>query len=72
MRGISVALEGIDSVGKTTQITLLQQRFNAKVFKFPNRETPIGQLLDKHLKKEQILEDKTEHLPHNRAESEFQ
>ena len=72
MRGILVAFEGLDSVGKTTQISLLQQRFEAEVFKFPNRSTAIGKILDKHLKKEHILNDKAEHLLlcANRAEFE--
>ena len=73
MRGILVALEGLDGVGKSTQITMLHKRLDTVVFKFPDRQTQIGSILDSHLKKEKVLHPKTEHLIQcaNRAEKEF-
>ena len=72
MRGILVALEGIDGVGKSTQITMLHKRLDATIFKFPDRQTETGRILDSHLKKEKVLHPKTEHLIQcaNRAEKE--
>ena len=72
MRGILVALEGLDGVGKSTQVTMLQKRLDASIFKFPDRQTETGKLLDSHLKKEKVLHPKSEHLIQcaNRAEKE--
>ena len=49
-----IAIEGGDRVGKSTQINLLKAYFTLKgketvVFKFPNRSTKIGKLIDECL-----------------------
>jgi dTMP kinase len=47
-----IAIEGVDGVGKTTQAWLLGQEIGGRTFKFPDRTTPMGKLIDKHLKRE--------------------
>jgi len=47
-----VVLEGIDACGKSTQAELLKKRMNAKLFKFPDVETPVGKLIYAHLNRE--------------------
>lgn len=44
-----VCLEGIDACGKGTHAALLTARMNAKLWKFPNKETPTGKLIYAHL-----------------------
>lgn len=46
-----VCLEGIDAVGKNTQAKLLAERLPAKVFPFPNYDTPAGHIILGHLKR---------------------
>ena len=72
MRGLLVAFEGIDGVGKTTQINTIKNNLQAIVFKFPDRGTRIGNILDANLKKTNVLNPRTEHLLQsaNRAEKE--
>ncbi|KAK3686187.1 thymidylate kinase-domain-containing protein [Podospora appendiculata] len=66
-RGALVVLEGLDRSGKTTQVKLLEQRFvelgkKVKVMRFPDRTTPIGQMIDSYLKSQLDLEDHVIHL----------
>ena len=55
-RGLLIAFEGIDGAGKTTQANNLlrylidNKQEEARVYKFPDRETEIGQMIDQHLK----------------------
>ncbi len=44
-----IALEGADCCGKGTQAEILVNRLEAKLFKFPDKGTPIGQLIYDHL-----------------------
>jgi dTMP kinase len=44
-----IAIEGIDTCGKGTQTKLLADRLEAKRFKFPDGETPIGKYIYDHL-----------------------
>ncbi len=44
-----VCLEGPDACGKGTQAQLLTQRLNARLWKFPNKETLTGKLIYAHL-----------------------
>jgi dTMP kinase len=55
IRGALVVLEGLDRSGKTTQVKLLEQRFvelgrAVKTLRFPDRTTPIGQMIDGYLR----------------------
>ncbi|KAL2196616.1 thymidylate kinase-domain-containing protein [Corynascus similis CBS 632.67] len=66
-RGALVVLEGLDRSGKTTQVKLLEQRFvelgrKVKVMRFPDRTTPIGQMIDSYLKSQVDMEDHVIHL----------
>lgn len=67
VRGALIALEGLDRSGKTTQVKLLEQRFveagkKVKVLRFPDRSTPIGQMIDSYLKSQAEMEDHVIHL----------
>ncbi|KXJ93432.1 thymidylate kinase-domain-containing protein [Microdochium bolleyi] len=66
-RGAFVVFEGLDRAGKTTQAKLLQQRCiesgrNVKYMRFPDRTTPIGQMIDAYLRGETETEDHVIHL----------
>ncbi|KAK3372809.1 thymidylate kinase-domain-containing protein [Lasiosphaeria ovina] len=67
VRGALVVLEGLDRSGKTTQVKLLEQRFvelgrRVKVMRFPDRTTPIGQMIDGYLKSQVEMDDHAIHL----------
>ena len=51
-RAFFVCLEGLDGVGKTTQIGLLQLAVESVVRKAPNRASETGKVLDKYLRGE--------------------
>ncbi|KAL2265918.1 hypothetical protein VTJ83DRAFT_5270 [Remersonia thermophila] len=66
-RGALIVLEGLDRSGKTTQVKLLEQRFvelgrKVKVMRFPDRTTPIGQMIDSYLKSQVDMDDHVIHL----------
>ncbi|KAF9877241.1 putative thymidylate kinase [Colletotrichum karsti] len=67
VRGALIAFEGLDRSGKTTQVKLLEQRFvelgkKVKLMRFPDRTTPIGQMIDAYLKSSVEMEDHVIHL----------
>lgn len=49
MRGCLILIEGLDRSGKSTQANLLASLLNAKLFKFPDRATPIGAIINRYL-----------------------
>jgi dTMP kinase len=54
-RGLFIVVEGSNFAGKTTIINHLVNKYkdtNFKVYKFPNRETKTGKIIDKFLKNE--------------------
>ena len=65
-RGALIVFEGCDRVGKTTQIQKLADSLcgdrPVKVFKFPDRSTVIGKLIDEFLQKKKSLDDHVVHL----------
>lgn len=67
-RGIFVALEGADRTGKTTQANLLVKALNkltnkqTLLFKFPDRETPIGKHIHEYLTSEHVINSSALHL----------
>ncbi|KAK4196761.1 thymidylate kinase-domain-containing protein [Triangularia verruculosa] len=66
-RGALIVLEGLDRSGKTTQVKLLEQRFvelgkSVKVMRFPDRTTPIGQMINSYLTSQTTMSDHVIHL----------
>ncbi|EPE02824.1 thymidylate kinase [Ophiostoma piceae UAMH 11346] len=71
VRGALVILEGLDRSGKTTQGQLLAKRLaneqgegcrRVEVMRFPDRTTPIGQMIDSYLKSQANMDDHVIHL----------
>ncbi|KAG7195041.1 Thymidylate kinase [Scheffersomyces spartinae] len=64
MRGQLVLIEGLDRTGKSTQVSILASRLkDAKIFKFPDRTTPIGSIINEYLTNEHYdLSDEALHL----------
>mmetsp|Transcript_2026 Transcript_2026/g.2542 ORF Transcript_2026/g.2542 Transcript_2026/m.2542 type:complete len:260 (+) Transcript_2026:173-952(+) len=66
-RGAFILLEGVDRCGKTTQCSLLLKHLLSLsiatiAFRFPNRGTSVGNLIDGYLKSEQNIDDRAVHL----------
>ena len=50
-RGLLIVFEGLDGCGKSTQVARLSEFLkNSEVFRFPNRDSPIGGLISNYLK----------------------
>ena len=66
MRGAFVVLEGCDRAGKSTQVARVAERLAVKTkvvaWRFPDRTTPVGAMIDKYLKSEADLDDAAVHL----------
>lgn len=63
-RALLVSVEGIDASGKTTLVDELYKHYTNKglsvvVFRFPDRSTPIGKVIDQALRKELNITNKT-------------
>ena len=66
-RGLLIVFEGLDKSGKTTQSKLLCEALNAKSYpseswRYPDRNTSIGKLINSYLCKQIDLEDHAVHL----------
>ncbi|KAG2442410.1 hypothetical protein HXX76_002496 [Chlamydomonas incerta] len=66
-RGALVVFEGIDRCGKSTQCSLLLESLQrrgvrAELWRFPDRTTPIGGLINEYLQKKAALDDAVIHL----------
>ncbi|KAF9075227.1 P-loop containing nucleoside triphosphate hydrolase protein [Rhodocollybia butyracea] len=66
-RGAFVVIEGLDRSGKTTQTEIIRkliQEAGKEVvcIKFPDRTTPIGQMIDSYLRSHSDLDDHVVHL----------
>ncbi|SCU86869.1 LAFA_0E03510g1_1 [Lachancea sp. 'fantastica'] len=50
-RGLLILIEGLDRTGKSTQAAKLVESLNndARLVKFPDRTTPVGQLINQYL-----------------------
>lgn len=75
-RGAFILFEGIDRVGKTTQVNnLLEYLKDRKVpthhMRFPNRTTGMGKMIDSYLKNASDLNDRQIHLLFSANRHEF-
>jgi dTMP kinase len=66
-RGAFIVLEGVDRCGKTTQSALLLKKLvslgiAAVAMRFPDRTTPVGQLINSYLTSGSELDDHAIHL----------
>ncbi|KAK1389701.1 dTMP kinase [Heracleum sosnowskyi] len=66
-RGALVVLEGLDRCGKTSQSTRLVNNLDelgypAELFRFPDRNTVIGQMISSYLNSDSQLDNHTIHL----------
>ncbi len=66
-RGAFIVLEGVDRCGKTTQSALLPKKLvslgvAAVAMRFPDRTTPVGQLINSYLTSGSELDDHAVHL----------
>ncbi|KAF3988340.1 hypothetical protein FT663_02374 [Candidozyma haemuli var. vulneris] len=63
MRGTLILIEGLDRSGKSTQGEILAGKLNAELVKFPDRSTPIGQIINQYLTDKSFsLPDQAAHL----------
>ncbi|ABC55103.1 thymidylate kinase [Cyprinid herpesvirus 3] len=66
-RGALIILEGVDRSGKSTQCrmlvkALLEMGVEAELMRFPDRTTPIGQMINSYLLNKSDLDDHVVHL----------
>jgi dTMP kinase len=66
-RGAFIVLEGADRAGKTTQCTMLVeylkgQGVTAEMWRFPDRTTAIGKMIDSYLTSQSDIDDAAVHL----------
>ncbi|KAK2748490.1 Thymidylate kinase [Myotisia sp. PD_48] len=66
-RGVLIVFEGLDRAGKSTQaagllLKLREQGQVVKLIRFPNRTTPLGEMIDRYLQGELQLDDHAVHL----------
>ncbi|MDE1855037.1 MAG: dTMP kinase [Candidatus Micrarchaeota archaeon] len=67
MRGILIAVEGADGVGKHTQVTMLNERlkdegYSTKLYSFPDYESDFGRILKRNLVGVKVVNNKTSFL----------
>jgi dTMP kinase len=68
-RGAFILLEGLDRSGKSSQCLRLAEALNAQnkdaalSMRFPDRTTPIGQMIDAYLKQSAHIDDQSVLIP---------
>ena len=78
-RGLLIVVEGLDRSGKSTQTQLLTEALNSarhqrptELWKYPNRETELGVIIDKYLRKKIEMDDHAVHLIFSANRWEFE
>ncbi|KAL6777417.1 TMPK1 [Auxenochlorella protothecoides x Auxenochlorella symbiontica] len=66
-RGALIVFEGVDRAGKSTQCELLSQHlghlgYNVELWRFPDRSTAIGSMINSYLTKQSEADDAAMHL----------
>ena len=67
-RGALILIEGVDRAGKSTQCTRLTEHLKSKnsinvnYMRFPDRQTPTGQIIDQYLRSNLHVDDHSIHL----------
>ncbi|KAH8805743.1 thymidylate kinase-domain-containing protein [Xylogone sp. PMI_703] len=66
-RGAFIVVEGLDRAGKTTQVRALADELyssgrNVKAIRFPERTSPIGQMINNYLQSKTEMDDHVIHL----------
>jgi dTMP kinase len=65
-KGKFVVFEGLDRSGKTTAVKRVYEMLSpihpTEKIRFPNRDTEIGRIIDRYLRREMALTDETIHL----------
>ncbi|KAL4894533.1 thymidylate kinase [Aspergillus ambiguus] len=66
-RGALIVVEGLDRAGKSSQCETLRDTLQAsghtvKYIRFPDRTTPIGQMIDSYLRGQSQMDDHSIHL----------
>lgn len=61
-RGCFIVLEGVDRCGKSTQAARLTEALGAEFMRFPDRTTPIGQMINAYLAEGVDMDDRAVHL----------
>ncbi len=66
-RGAFILFEGVDRCGKSTQCKMLVQNLQsrgieAELWRYPDRTTAIGQMIDKYLQSQTEMDDAAIHL----------
>jgi len=67
VRGAFIVFEGMDRTGKSTQVKSLSDELyasgrNIKTIRFPERASPIGQMIDNYLQSKTDMDDHAIHL----------
>jgi dTMP kinase len=66
-RGLLIVFEGLDRTGKSTQCTKLHEYLRrsgipAEIWRFPDRSTPVGMMINDYLTSDTDLDDRCVHL----------
>ncbi|KYQ99774.1 thymidylate kinase [Tieghemostelium lacteum] len=66
-RGLFILFEGVDRVGKSTQVQNLvkflnDKQLSTKAMRFPDRTTPIGTIINAYLQNSTNMDDRALHL----------
>ncbi len=69
--GMFIAFEGSDGSGKSYQAKELARKLGAELRRFPDRSTPLGELIDAHLKGKWKVVSDPSYTPQAQTRDEF-